>query len=263
MLTAAGVGWPDGGSGAVAGRAGLGWPGDQPGRLSSQSPSRSREVRSVNGHEEPAFPGSDRVRNALVGGSFTWNPECREDGERLGQWRRSDVAATTAPESPVVVPDVPDDPGRHADRPRGRGGRRRPRRGQAGAMAAARAVPDHDDRQPEGRRGQDHHRGQPGGEPVPARHPGAGGGPGPAGQRVDRAGRGSPRRARVGVQRARRGAPAVRDRHRGRRACPASSARPATIDLAGAEIELVPMVARERGCRARSSSSTCPTSTTC
>ena len=38
---------------------------------------------------------------------------------------------------------------------------------------------------------------------------------------------------------------------------------PATIDLAGAEIELVPIVAGSRGCRGRSSSSICPTLTTC
>ena len=87
-------------------------------------------------------------------------------------------------------------------------------------------------------------RGQHRGRPGPARIPGPGDRPRPAGERLHRARRGAPCRHPVGVQRAGRGPAAGRDRPAGGRHARLHCA-PATIDLAGAEIELVPLVARE------------------
>ena len=107
------------------------------------------------------------------------------------------------------------------------------------------APPRADRRQPEGRRRQDDEHGQPGRGAGHARRAGAGHRPRPAGQRQHGARRRAPLGHAVGV----RGA-ARRDRRWPTRRCrarrrPNLLCVPATIDLAGAEIELVSMVARE------------------
>ena len=100
-------------------------------------------------------------------------------------------------------------------------------------------------RQPEGRRRQDHLHGERRGRARPAGTARAGHRPGPPGERLDGAQRGAPPRGAVHLR-----------PDRGRRArWPRWSPRarrstglwvvPATIDLAGAEIELVSVVARE------------------
>jgi chromosome partitioning protein len=64
--TADGLGWPDGGAiGPFTGDAGLGWPGRQPERLSSREDSEESRGALLNGHDSPTIPGSDRVRQAL------------------------------------------------------------------------------------------------------------------------------------------------------------------------------------------------------
>jgi len=83
MPTADGLGWPDGGpSGPLASEAGLGWPGarggDEPGGLSRGFPQGSAQPERlsspedevsrgtlVNGQDTSAIPGSERVRQAL------------------------------------------------------------------------------------------------------------------------------------------------------------------------------------------------------
>ena len=107
-------------------------------------------------------------------------------------------------------------------------------------------------REPEGRRRQDDHDREPGRRAGPARAAGAGHRPRPAGQRVDGArasstSAGTPSVYDVLVD----GDAAGRRRPAGRRASPACRCVPATIDLAGAEIELVSLVARETRLRGR------------
>ena len=113
----------------------------------------------------------------------------------------------------MVVPEIPPDP----RTPRSRGPRRRPSAYEAAsALAATAALPDHDHRQPEGRRRQDHHRGEPGRQPGPARLACPGDRPRPAGERVDRAGRRAPRRRPLRLRRAGRRPPAGRGGAAGR-----------------------------------------------
>ncbi len=104
--------------------------------------------------------------------------------------------------------------------------------------------------QPEGRRRQDHLHRQPGRRARPARPAGAGDRPRPPGQRLHRARRRAPPRRAVDVRHARR----RRRPGRGDAAVPRPrrpvAVVPATIDLAGAEIELVSVVARESRLRA-------------
>ena len=115
MLTAVGVGWPEGGKAiAFLGVAGLGWPGDQTGRKFSQPQQVSRGAL-LNGHEEP-LRGSHRVRDALSAavsrgttGSALENSALESGGDQ--------VPSPTAPDSRVVVPDAPVD---RADTPIGR-----------------------------------------------------------------------------------------------------------------------------------------------
>ena len=124
-------------------------------------------------------------------------------------------------------------PGGHADSAGRRGRRRRARPGRPAAVAAPAALPDHDDREPEGRGRQDDHGGQPGRQPGAARLAGPGDGPGPAGERVDRAGRRPPRRVCPSVYDV-----LVDDRPLAEVVRPAGDmpglyCAPATIDLAG------------------------------
>ena len=66
MLSAAGVGWPDGGTALMPGVTGLGWPGKRLGLSASQSPEQVLEGTPVNGQDELSSSGSNRVRNALA-----------------------------------------------------------------------------------------------------------------------------------------------------------------------------------------------------
>jgi chromosome partitioning protein len=107
VLTAAGVGWPDGGTaGPFLGVTGLGWPDEQPKRLSSQPEQVSRGVL-LNGHAESPLPGSDRVRHALSAavsrGTSGVLPSDSASGSRGEQMSPQGVA----PDSRVVVPGVP------------------------------------------------------------------------------------------------------------------------------------------------------------
>src|SRR6516162_140073 len=65
VLTAVGVGWPDGGTALqFPGVTGLGWPGRRPARPASQ-PEQVTRGALLNGHAESPLPDSDRVRQAL------------------------------------------------------------------------------------------------------------------------------------------------------------------------------------------------------
>jgi chromosome partitioning protein len=101
VLIAAGVGWPDGGTAVrFPGTTGLGWPGRQPKRVSSQPDQVSRGAL-LNGHEESPLPGSDRVRQALAAAVSRGTPTAFEGDQ----------------DSQVVVPDAP---ANMADTPIGR-----------------------------------------------------------------------------------------------------------------------------------------------
>src|SRR6201999_247845 len=95
VLSAAGVGWPDGGTVLIPGVTGLGWPGER--LVSLQSPEQVSRGTSVNGQEDLSLPGSDRVRNALAAAVSRGT---RIEGERM-------APQPTGPDAPVVVPDAP------------------------------------------------------------------------------------------------------------------------------------------------------------
>ncbi len=91
MLTAVGVGWPDRGSTVLfPDVTGLGWPGKQPERVSSQPEQDSRGAL-LNGHEESPLPGSERVRQALSAAGSLGTLSAFESDQ----------------DSQVVVPEVP------------------------------------------------------------------------------------------------------------------------------------------------------------
>jgi chromosome partitioning protein len=116
VLSAVGVGWPDGGTVLTAGVPGLGWPQLWLVLVSSQSSDqapieRGAKKRSVNGPKDPRRPGSDRVRNALAAAVSRGTPGAvmtagavdgalSSDGEQM-------PPHPPAPESEVVVPDAP------------------------------------------------------------------------------------------------------------------------------------------------------------
>ncbi len=111
MLTAAGVGWPDPGTARPSqATTGLGWPGVRSARMSSQREQVSRGAL-LNGHKESPLPGSDRVRQALSAAvSRGTEDSLLDDGEQASP-------RTAVPDSQVVVPDVP---ANTADTPIGR-----------------------------------------------------------------------------------------------------------------------------------------------
>jgi chromosome partitioning protein len=96
VLSAAGVGWPDGGTVLIPGVTGLGWPGERLGS-SLQPPEQVSRGTSVNDQEDLSLPGSDRVRNALAAAVSRGTPI---KGERMSP-------QPTGPDAPVVVPDAP------------------------------------------------------------------------------------------------------------------------------------------------------------
>ena len=92
MLIAAGVGWPDGGTAVrFPGTTGIGWPGQLPKHVSSQ-PDQVSKGALLNGHEESLLPGSDRVRQALAAAVSRGTPTTAFEADQ---------------DSQVVVPDVP------------------------------------------------------------------------------------------------------------------------------------------------------------
>jgi chromosome partitioning protein len=118
VLSAVGVGWPDGGATLAAGVPGLGWPQLGLVLVSSESAEQvSIEVNardmSVNDPEDPRPPGSDRVRNALAAAVSRGTPGAvmtagavagapSSDGEQMSPQPPSSVS-----ESQVVVPEAP------------------------------------------------------------------------------------------------------------------------------------------------------------
>lgn len=111
MLTAVGVGWPDREiSARFLGATGLGWPGELPERVSSLPEHVSRGAL-LNGHQESALPGSDRVRQALS------SVVSHGTESAFGSAADQAPGSTAMPDSRVVVPDVP---ANMADTPIGR-----------------------------------------------------------------------------------------------------------------------------------------------
>jgi len=116
VLSAAGVGWPDGGSAPLPYVTGLGWPAAQRGISSSQSPEQASSKRgaesvSVNGQEDLSLPGSDRVRNALAAavsrGTLDVVASTGEMSGAHGSGGDRMSADPVVPDAEVVVPDAP------------------------------------------------------------------------------------------------------------------------------------------------------------
>ena len=122
MLSAIGVGWPDGGIVVASGVPGLGWPEERLGLSSSSSPEqvsidRGAKVMSVNGHEDLHLPGSDRVRNALQAAVSRGTSDAvvavgavdgayGSEGEQMPS-QSPTAGPTPVPDSEIVVPDAP------------------------------------------------------------------------------------------------------------------------------------------------------------
>jgi chromosome partitioning protein len=114
VLTAVGVGWPDGGKTVpFLGVAGLGWPGGEPGLFSR--PEQVSRGALLNGDEESSLPGSDRVRQVLTAAVSRGTVLATDSA--FGSGEDQMPPGNTAPEAQVVVPDVPEDA---ADTPIGR-----------------------------------------------------------------------------------------------------------------------------------------------
>jgi chromosome partitioning protein len=120
VLSAAGVGWPDGGTAPLPGVTGLGWPAAQLGFSSLQSPEqvsskRGAEVVSVNGQEDLSLPGSDRVRSALAAAVSRGTPDVvastGETSSALSSGGDQMSAEPAMPDPEIVVPDAPIGPG--------------------------------------------------------------------------------------------------------------------------------------------------------
>jgi chromosome partitioning protein len=108
VLTAVGVGWPDGGKTVpFLGVAGLGWPTAEP-RLFSQ-PERVSRGALLNGDKESALPGSDRVRQVLTAAVSRGTSDVLATDSALRSGEDQMPPRDTAPEAQVVVPDVPGD----------------------------------------------------------------------------------------------------------------------------------------------------------
>jgi chromosome partitioning protein len=114
VLSAVGVGWPDGGTALAAGVPGLGWPQQRLILVSSEPAGQvSIELDAndmpVSDPEDPRVPGSDRVRTALAAAVSRGTPGAvmtvgtpSSDGEQM-----SSQPPTSVPESQVVVPEAP------------------------------------------------------------------------------------------------------------------------------------------------------------
>jgi len=110
VFIAAGVGWPDAGTTApFLGVAGLGWPDEQPRRVSSQQERFSRGVL-LNGHKESTLPGSDRVRHALSAAVSRGTPSVLGDDSAADSSGEQVELQSKTPDTPVFVPEVPANP---------------------------------------------------------------------------------------------------------------------------------------------------------
>ena len=90
---------------------GVGWPAERLGVSSSQSPERDLKGTSVNGAEDQSQHGSDRVRSALAAAVSRGTPDAGTGpGARAGTLSSGGnqmAAEPTAPDTPVIVPDAP------------------------------------------------------------------------------------------------------------------------------------------------------------
>ena len=106
MLSAVGVGWPDGGTALAAGVPGLGWP-----RLRLVPASSESSSPSVSSEQIPDLAGSDRVRNVLAAAVSRGTPGAVMTDGALDGALSSDgdqmPSHPPVPESEVVVPDAP------------------------------------------------------------------------------------------------------------------------------------------------------------
>jgi chromosome partitioning protein len=111
VLSAAGVGWPDGGTVPMPGVTGLGWPAAQLGFSSSQSPEQVSKGTSVNGQENLIVSGSHRIRSALAAAVSRETPDvvasAGETSSVLSSGGEQMSAEPVVPDSAVVVPDAP------------------------------------------------------------------------------------------------------------------------------------------------------------
>jgi len=111
VLSAAGVGWPDGGLALMPGVTGLGWPGDRPGlssRFPEQAPNeRAAENLPLNGRSDLLFPGSDRVRNVLAAVVSRGTAVVSRGDDPLRSGGEQMPSQPVAPDAQVVVPDAP------------------------------------------------------------------------------------------------------------------------------------------------------------
>ena len=154
----------------------LGWPGIQVVGLSRAMSSSRRIERRSGGRGQVCTDGIEVPGARVAHGDEAHSPD----------------PALTHATRPVVVPEIRPDPGGHSDSAGRRGRGQRARQGRPSAVAAAAALSDHDDREPEGRGRQDDHGGKSGRQLGAARLTRPGGGPGPAGERVDGAGCAAP-----------------------------------------------------------------------
>ena len=117
MLTAVGVGWPDAGTMLqFPGVTGLGWPGRRPARPASQ-PEQVTRGALLNGHAESLRSGSDRARRAPSTAVPRGTPGVSVTDNAFGNEGDQMPSRAVAPDSGVVVPEVPTNP---ADTPIGR-----------------------------------------------------------------------------------------------------------------------------------------------
>jgi chromosome partitioning protein len=119
VLSAVGVGWPDGGIVVASGVPGLGWPEERLGLSSPEQVSidQGAKVMSVNGHEDLRLPGSNRVRNALQAAVSRGTPGAvvtvgavdgayGSEGEQMSPQSPS-AGPSPVSDSEVVVPEAP------------------------------------------------------------------------------------------------------------------------------------------------------------
>lgn len=99
MPDAVGLGWPDGEIVRSAVAAGLGWPGDWPQRISNPPVEQVSKGAPLNGEEE--LPGSERVRQALSAAVSRGTSDTPGLSPELG---------SVAQNVEVVVPEVPPNP---------------------------------------------------------------------------------------------------------------------------------------------------------
>jgi chromosome partitioning protein len=105
MRGAAGLGWPDGGTTTpLAVAAGLGWPAEQPGRLDSPT-QHVAKGGPLSGQDDPRLPGSARVRQALSAAvSRGTNNAFGLDGDGEAITENAEVVVPEVPANPADTP---------------------------------------------------------------------------------------------------------------------------------------------------------------